>query len=51
MKAAVVTAFDQPPRYAEVAGPAIADPDEIVVDVLASALHPRVRSQAVGPRC
>jgi NADPH:quinone reductase-like Zn-dependent oxidoreductase len=48
MKAALVTTFDSPPHYADVPEPSLADPDEIVVDVLASGLHPRVRSQANG---
>jgi NADPH:quinone reductase-like Zn-dependent oxidoreductase len=48
MKAALVTSFDSPPRYGDVPEPAPADRDEIVVEVLASGLHPRVRSQANG---
>ncbi|HEV7652062.1 MAG TPA: zinc-binding alcohol dehydrogenase family protein [Actinophytocola sp.] len=48
MKAAVVSSFDSPPRYAEFPAPAPADPDEEVVDVIAAGLHPRVRSQAAG---
>ena len=47
MHAAVVAQFDQPPRYAEFDQPAAADEAEIV-DVVAAALHPRVRSQAAG---
>jgi len=43
MKAAVVTDFAQPPRYRE-----FEDPRGEVVEVLASALSPRVRSQAAG---
>src|ERR1700691_5953457 len=46
MKAAVVSAFGTPPRYAD-----FPDPDPaggVIVDVLASGLHPRVRSQADG---
>jgi len=48
MKAAVVTAFDTPPRYSEAPAPTPTDPDEIIVDVIAAGLHPRVRSQADG---
>jgi NADPH:quinone reductase-like Zn-dependent oxidoreductase len=48
MKAAVVTAFDAPPRYLEFPDPVARGKDEIVVDVLAAGLHPRVRSQANG---
>ena len=48
MKAAVVSAFDTPPRYADFPDPAPAGDGEIVVDVLAAGLHPRVRSQANG---
>jgi len=47
MNAAVVTAFDTPPRYLEIAEPVPAD-GEVVVDVVAAGLHPRVRSQADG---
>jgi len=47
MHAAVVTSFDAPPRYAEFAEP-VAGADELVVEVVAAALHPRVRSQANG---
>jgi NADPH:quinone reductase-like Zn-dependent oxidoreductase len=48
MKAAVVTRFDQPPRYQEFAVPQPEGPHQLLVDVLASGLHPRVRSQADG---
>ena len=48
MKAAVVTAFDAPPRYLKFPDPVARGKDEIVVDVLAAGLHPRVRSQANG---
>src|ERR1700753_2744405 len=48
MHAAVVTAFDRPPTYREFPVPEPAGPDEILVDVLAGGLHPRVRSQADG---
>lgn len=47
MRAAVVTAFDTPPRHQEFPDPA-PTPDETVVEVLAAGLHPRVRSQADG---
>ncbi|WP_328459757.1 quinone oxidoreductase family protein [Streptomyces sp. NBC_00448] len=47
MRAAVVRSFDHPPRYEEFATP---DPagDQVLVDVLAAGLHPRVRSGANG---
>lgn len=48
IKAALVTAFGESPRYADVPEPVATDPDEVVVEVLASALSPRVRSQAAG---
>lgn len=48
MHAAVVTSFDAPPRYCEHPDPVARGRDEMVVDVLAAALHPRVRSQADG---
>ncbi|MFG1604866.1 zinc-binding alcohol dehydrogenase family protein [Actinoplanes sp. NPDC049265] len=48
MHAAVVTSFDQPPRYLDHPDPVAHGRDEMVVDVLAAALHPRVRSQADG---
>jgi NADPH:quinone reductase-like Zn-dependent oxidoreductase len=48
MKAAVVSSFDSAPRYQDFPVPTPADDDEIVVDVLAAGLHPRVRSQADG---
>jgi len=46
--AAVVTAFDAPPTYREFARPVPQRSGEILVDVVASGLHPRVRSQADG---
>src|SRR5262249_10789261 len=48
MRAAVVTSFEEPPQYREheLAQP-IRD-DELLVDVLAVGLHPRVRSGAAG---
>jgi NADPH:quinone reductase-like Zn-dependent oxidoreductase len=48
MKAAVVTAFDAPPRYLDFPDPLARTKDEVVVEVLAAGLHPRVRSQANG---
>ena len=48
MKAAVVTRYGQPPQYDDMPEPGAADPDEQVVEVLAAALSPRVRSQAAG---
>ena len=48
MKAAVVTAFDTPPRYCEAPEPVARGKDEVVAEVLAAGLHPRVRSQASG---
>lgn len=48
MHAAVVTAFERPPRYTEWPEPAPAPDGHAVVEVVAAALHPRVRSQADG---
>jgi NADPH:quinone reductase-like Zn-dependent oxidoreductase len=48
MFAAVVRSFDHPPRFEELAAPQAQDPDEVGVDVLAAALHPRVRATADG---
>ncbi|WP_445162989.1 zinc-binding dehydrogenase [Mycobacterium sp. Dal123C01] len=48
MHAAVVTTFDRPPAYGEFPRPTPQTDDEVVVDVIASGLHPRVRSQADG---
>jgi NADPH:quinone reductase-like Zn-dependent oxidoreductase len=48
MHAAVVTTFDSAPRYQEFPTPVPAGGDEMLVDVLAAGLHPRVRSQADG---
>jgi len=48
MKAAVVSSFDAPPRYQDFPDPVPAGDDDLVVDVLAAGLHPRVRSQADG---
>lgn len=47
MRAAVVTSFGSAPRYQEFPTPVAGD-DEMLIDVLAAGLHPRVRSQADG---
>lgn len=48
MQAALVTEFGQPPRLAELPEPIARSENEVVVEVLAAALSPRVRSQAAG---
>jgi NADPH:quinone reductase-like Zn-dependent oxidoreductase len=48
MKAAVVSSFGEPPRYQEFPAPASVGEHDMLVDVIASGLHPRVRSQANG---
>lgn len=48
MRAAVVTSFSSPPRYAEFDDPVASGPDQLLVDVLAAGLHQRVRSAADG---
>jgi len=48
MNAAVVTSFDQPPHYQQFEIPDAAAPEQVLVDVLAVGLHPRVRSGAAG---
>jgi NADPH:quinone reductase-like Zn-dependent oxidoreductase len=48
MRAAVVTSFDTPPTCQDSTLPAPRTADEVVVDVIAAGLHPRVRSQANG---
>jgi NADPH:quinone reductase-like Zn-dependent oxidoreductase len=48
MHAALVTSFDRPPQYTVVDDPVATAPDEILVDVRAAGLHPRVRSGASG---
>jgi NADPH:quinone reductase-like Zn-dependent oxidoreductase len=48
MQAAVVHEFDQPPSYQSFPAPVASGEHEEVIDVLASGLHPRVRSQANG---
>jgi NADPH:quinone reductase-like Zn-dependent oxidoreductase len=48
MKAAVVRNFDHPPCYEDYPDPVTRQPGEVVVEVVAAGLHPRVRSQAGG---
>ena len=48
MNAAVVTSFGEPPHYRQFEVPQPASGNEVVVDVLAVGLHPRVRSGAAG---
>jgi NADPH:quinone reductase-like Zn-dependent oxidoreductase len=48
MHAAVVTSFGSAPRYQEFPAPVPTGDDEMLIDVLAAGLHPRVRSQAGG---
>lgn len=48
MHAAVVTSFDEPPHYQQFEVPQPAGTQEILVDVLAVGLHPRVRTGAAG---
>ncbi len=48
MKAAVVSSFGAVPRYEEFPAPAAAGENDMVIDVIAAGLHPRVRSQADG---
>ena len=48
MKAAVVSSFGSAPRYQEFPAPAAAGDHDMVIDVIAAGLHPRVRSQADG---
>lgn len=47
MNAAVVTSFDEPPHYLSAPAPTPVD-GELLVEVLAAGLHPRVRSGASG---
>jgi NADPH:quinone reductase-like Zn-dependent oxidoreductase len=47
MKAAVVEAFDRPPRYTEFADP-VAGEKEVLVEVKAAGLHPVVKALASG---
>jgi NADPH:quinone reductase-like Zn-dependent oxidoreductase len=48
VKAAVVTQFGRPPQYIDFTVPSPTSDTEMIVDVLAVGLHPRVRSQAAG---
>lgn len=48
MKAAVVRSFDHPPRYEDFSDPTPTRAGEMLLQVLAVGLHPRVRSQAAG---
>src|SRR5215475_9103495 len=48
MNAAVVTSFDEPPHYQSSEVPEPAAGEQLLVDVLAVGLHPRVRSGASG---
>jgi NADPH:quinone reductase-like Zn-dependent oxidoreductase len=48
MFAAVVRQFDHPPRYEACDPPVPSGPHDEMIQVLASGLHPRVRSQANG---
>jgi NADPH:quinone reductase-like Zn-dependent oxidoreductase len=48
MNAAVVTSFSEPPHYLPFDVPQPRTADEMLVDVLAAGLHPRVRSGAAG---
>ena len=47
MNAAIVTAFDAPPRYGSFADP-VAQEGEVLVKVIAAGLHPIVKSLANG---
>ncbi len=48
MNAAVVSSFEERPQYEQIEVPQPTTSEEIVVDVLAVGLHPRVRSGAAG---
>lgn len=48
MKAAVITSFDQLPRYGDYADPVPQESGEMLVDVLAAGLHHVTRGQASG---
>jgi NADPH:quinone reductase-like Zn-dependent oxidoreductase len=48
MHAAVVTSFDEPPHYLETEVPVPHGEHEVLADVVAVGLHPRVRSGASG---
>src|SRR6202035_4788812 len=47
MNAAVVMSFQEPPHYRPFEAPA-PSPGEVLADVLAAGLHPRVRTGAAG---
>jgi NADPH:quinone reductase-like Zn-dependent oxidoreductase len=48
MNAAVVTSFDEPPHYQQIEVPQTRADAEMLVDVLAVGLHPRVKTGAAG---
>ncbi len=48
MRAALVTSFGRAPACRDIPTPTASGDDEVLVDVIASGLHPRVRSQADG---
>jgi NADPH:quinone reductase-like Zn-dependent oxidoreductase len=48
MRAVIVTDRSRPPAPGTFDEPTVSGPDDLVVDVLAAGLHPRVRSQADG---
>src|ERR1700761_3065337 len=48
MNAAVVTSFEEPPRYQRFEAPEPSADGQVLADVLAAGLHPRVRSGAAG---
>jgi NADPH:quinone reductase-like Zn-dependent oxidoreductase len=48
MNAAVVRSFGDPPAYEPFDSPTPATPDELLIEVMAAALHPRTRSSANG---
>ena len=48
MKAAVVSSFNTAPRCEEFPDPTPRDDQEMIIEVIAAGLHPRVRSQADG---
>lgn len=48
MKAAVITSFDQPPRYADIGDPVPEASGDMLVEVLAAGLHHVTRGRASG---
>lgn len=48
MYAAVVRSFDEPPAYDVFPEPTVSGDEEVLVEVVAAGLHPRVRSAADG---